>query len=168
MRVAVGGASVLNLGMRWQPQTALATTFRAVRLILLATLCACFLAAGSSAPGAKAALLSWSAAVPVYTGGGVGLNALDCPSPDQCTAVDELGREVTFDPASGQASARARVASYTGAVACPSTTQCSARTSGGGVVTFNPTAPATAAATTLVSDANLTGLSCPVTSECAT
>jgi len=74
------------------------------------------------------------------------LLSVACPSETQCTAVDDGGREMTFNPASpGSPAPDAIDGAYpTLSVACPSVAQCTAVDGGGGEVTFNPTSPGTA------------------------
>jgi hypothetical protein len=92
-----------------------------------------------------------------------------CPSAIQCTAVDRVGNEVTFNP-----TALLPVLPFTidaggilNAVACPSVSQCTAVGHSGIEVTFNPTAPDSPSPATV--EANLTELlavACPSVSQC--
>jgi hypothetical protein len=111
------------------------------------------------------------------------LNSVACASSAQCTAVDDNGYEVTFDPVSEGAPSSMRighefVSNEEGtsrgylSIACPSTAQCTAvgdlvpqvkywKTQ---VVTFDPTSasPPTPVETAIP----LTSVACPSTSEC--
>jgi hypothetical protein len=99
------------------------------------------------------------------------VNAVACPSIRQCTAVDDAGREVTFDPT---ASANQTVTSiqeypviYRGfnALACPSIKQCTA-IDAEHEVTFDPAAPGSRTTATIDSTGSLNSLSCPSPAQC--
>lgn len=66
-----------------------------------------------------------------------------CPQASECVAVDETGKEVTFDPVTGTTSPAGWNTIDNGgpleAVACPSATQCTAVDDAGHEVTFDPT-----------------------------
>ena len=63
----------------------------------------------------------------LHGAGTVVLDGVACPSVSQCTAVDSLGREFTFDPAApGKPTSTTIASSELFAVACPSVTQCTA------------------------------------------
>ncbi len=66
--------------------------------------------------------------------------ALACPSTTQCTAVDNGGFGVTFDPATNQAASpvELRAGGNLGAIACPSPSECVAVGSDGTALTFDP------------------------------
>ena len=93
-----------------------------------------------------------------------------CPSSTQCTAVDEFGGEVTFDPTSSTPNSTVHTVDsgqgLTG-VACPSSTQCTAVDEFGGEVTFDPTSSTpNSTVHTVDSGQGLTGVACPSVSEC--
>ena len=77
------------------------------------------------------------------------LNAIACPLPSQCTAVDDGGRALTFDPASPGTATPVTIDEGSGqpgsarllSIACPSADQCTAGDGGGAVVTFDPMSP---------------------------
>ena len=60
------------------------------------------------------------------------MNAVACPTPTQCTAVDQHGREITFNPNSAAGATSATIGSdnYTMAVSCPSASLCVATDNG--------------------------------------
>jgi hypothetical protein len=70
------------------------------------------------------------------------INALDCPSTKQCTALTPSGKQVTFNPTHGGKVISAKLFSdtldETFALDCASTHVCVAATSRGEVVGFNP------------------------------
>jgi hypothetical protein len=74
----------------------------------------------------------------------VSLQAIACPEPTECTAVDQTGAEVSFNPAApGQPISVALASGGEGnGVACPSPTQCIV-VAGGSVFTFEPRTPGT-------------------------
>src|SRR5690349_5392728 len=65
--------------------------------VLVAALAALMLGAF---PLTARASLSWSAPAAVAQSGAQVLKGIACPSAAQCTAVDNVGREATFNPAS--------------------------------------------------------------------
>jgi len=99
---------------------------------------------------------------------GPGLDAVACPSASQCTAVDDSGGEVTFDPRSPRTAIRRTIdsAGRLAAVACPSASQCTAVDAAGLAVTFDPSSPGVAAPTTIDGGHTLSGVVCPSTSQC--
>jgi hypothetical protein len=109
------------------------------------------------------------------TGGddtGQALNGIACPSPSQCTAVDDTGNVVTSDPYK-QASATNTAFDDTDNgntfwwVACPSANECTVVDSAGVAVTFNPVSPpATPTLTQIDGEPNLTGLACASATQC--
>src|SRR5882757_6761483 len=119
---------------------------------------------------ATAAVRTWSG--PVLTdavGGYVGMSAIACPSTDQCTAVDGLGRETTFDPADPAPPAPLVVDAGDSltAIACPSTSQCTAVDRSGAEVTFDPAAPSGASVTRIDPNGDsLSAVACPTTDQC--
>ena len=95
-----------------------------------------------SAGVAHAEPFVWSRAIALDTGGVLAPVAVSCPSATQCTAIDTIGREVTFAPASGATTSVPRIVddgSRPQALACPSVTECIAVDSDGREVTFDPT-----------------------------
>jgi hypothetical protein len=97
--------------------------------------------------------------------------ALTCPSVSQCTAVDDAGREVTFDPNAPGTPTPTSVTSYPliygglEGVACPSITRCTAVESAGREVTFDPEAPGSPTPT-LIENHQLNGVACPSPAQC--
>jgi hypothetical protein len=112
--------------------------------------------------------------------GNAAATAIACPSASQCTTVDYLGREVTFDPTNPGTPVPhvVEVGAYFTAVDCPSTEQCTAVNIAGEAVTFDPTAPALGTPAPLDSSGppphypsdseSLTTIACPSTSQCTT
>lgn len=132
-----------------------------------------------ASPATAQALQSWSGPVPVDSGPGdqARLNAVACPVLDRCVAVDNRGREVTFDPA---APASARVATITThsegqdnlrAVSCPTATQCVAVDNFGQESSFDPGSPVAGArqidSLVIRGGPVLNGVSCPAAHLCA-
>jgi hypothetical protein len=101
----------------------------------------------------------WSWSTPIALDPGQPIDAISCPSPTQCTAVDDAGNEITLDPSASSPVTRIRVFESAGtddlhpksptlrerrrpfklhpgldqaliAVSCPSITQCSAALNG--------------------------------------
>jgi hypothetical protein len=100
---------------------------------------------------------------------GHALEALACPTVSQCSAVDDAGREVTFDPGHPAAArATALVQSYLSAIACPSVAQCTAVSYEEQAITFDPAAPGRPepVGLGLGQDDLLTGISCPSVGRC--
>jgi hypothetical protein len=107
-----------------------------------------------------------SGATPAVIDARHSLVAVACPSSAQCSAVDDRGAEVTFDPvASGAPVAHAIDQFAAVAVACPTTTQCTAVDASGGEVTFNPLAPSQASAL-VVDQVPLAAVSCRTATDC--
>jgi hypothetical protein len=112
---------------------------------------------------------------PTYNvGGTVGstwVTAVACAAVWQCTAVDSIGNEVTFDPSAPGKPTPTNVTVlpilYRGfaAVTCPSVSQCSA-VGGGGEVTFDPQAPGPPARTPIDEGDSMTALACPSLAQC--
>ena len=120
-------------------------------LVVLVALCAvaCWL------PAASLAQLSWStpAAIDKNGHGQQSLSGVACPSATQCTAVDQSGQQVTFNPASpGTPTPTAIDVHNLDGVACPTATQCTAVDVSGRQVTFNPASPGTPTPTTIDTD----------------
>ena len=121
---------------------------------------------------ASAASLGWSGAITISAAGGSGANlaAVSCPSATQCTAADDDGQQVTFNPTlPGTPNATAidpgEAGSDPGGLACPSTSQCTGVEASGREVTFNPVAPSAPIHSVIVGNA-LVGVSCPSTTQC--
>jgi hypothetical protein len=104
--------------------------------------------------------------------GGMLINPLSgsiaCPSTSQCTAVDNDGREITFNPSApgGRTSITVDTRGLS-EVECPSTSQCTAFGEGR-EITFNPSAPGTPTPTTIFphTGQDVTGAACPSTGQC--
>jgi alpha-tubulin suppressor-like RCC1 family protein len=101
------------------------------------------------------------------------LKSVACPSSSQCTAVDQFGREVTFNPISpGTPTSTTIDSGYPNefhgfnSVACPSSTQCTAVDDIGQEVTFNPTSPGTPTPTTIDGGYVLASVACPSSTQC--
>ena len=119
-------------------------------------------------PAPAQASLSFSAPSTVDRNAANRLRAVACPSASQCTAVDETGQQVTFNPASPGSPTPTAIDSYVNlfGVSCPSTTQCTAVDGGGREVTFNPTSPGTPTAIAIGGGSGLSGVACPLTTQC--
>lgn len=136
----------------------------------------------AASPGIARASLTWTGASSVDPG--AKLVDVSCPSATQCTAVDDTGHEVTYNPSSPGSPAVVPIATteQLSGVSCPSTTQCTAlgwhepsSTTCVGVtteVTFNPQAAGATSPVTLDSDPNCdqldssNGIVCPTTTQC--
>ena len=129
--------------------------------LLLATL---------SFPASATASLSWSAGTAIDHNGTQALTATSCPSSSQCTAVDRLGQEVTFNPQAPGAPTPVVLepGAILTAIACPSTSQCTAATSGGSAVTFDPHSPSAATITPIRAQQQIQAISCPSVTQCTT
>ena len=146
-------------------------SLRLARFIALAVAALLFLAL----PQAASASLSWSG--PIALDGTNALTGVACPSTSQCTAVDDAGEQVTFDPASPGTPTPTTIdqpdldgyGDLIG-VACPSTSQCTAVDEFGNEVTFDPASPGTPTPTWLGivggNDDFASGVACPSTSQC--
>jgi hypothetical protein len=135
-------------------------------------------------PTVAHASLSWSGPVAVDKDGGTTLNSVACPSAGQCTAVDQAGQEVTFDPGSpgtatpveihpGDDPGHVRTSPFGGVgtppnalegVACPALTQCTAVDQNGDEVTFDPANPQIEAVVPIASA--LVAVACPSVHQC--
>jgi hypothetical protein len=91
-----------------------------------------------------------------------------CPAVSQCTAVDQSGNEVTFNPQSPGTPTPAPIDGTTpvNGIDCPSSTQCTAVDSAGKEITFNPTAPGTPTPTTIDGTNGINSVSCPSSTQC--
>ncbi len=136
-------------------------------MALLASIAMMILALSPSL--ASAAPLEWVGQISPESVGGSGqfARAVACPTMSQCTAVDNQGEQVTFDPnAPGDPMSTTIDAGYAlSGIDCPSKSQCTAVDNEGREVTFDPAAPS-AAHVTMVSDTSLSSIACPSTSEC--
>jgi hypothetical protein len=95
------------------------------------------------------------------------MNGVACPSTSQCTAVDNSGAIVTFDPLAPGTPAFIKIfgGTLTG-IACPSARQCTAVDNSGGQTTFDPTAPDSRTRTTIDGTFGLNGVACPSATQC--
>jgi hypothetical protein len=98
------------------------------------------------------------------------LLAVACPAANQCSAVDQSGNAVTFDPRHPGAARTTQVdpaGKSLNGVACPTTGQCTAVDAAGDSVTFDPLTPA---ATPLVEPTDpgtsLSGIACTSAGLC--
>lgn len=100
------------------------------------------------------------------------ITGVACPSVAQCTAVDNAGREVTFDPTAPGDPTRIYVSQdivvFGGfnAVACPSVSSCTAVDPAGREVTFNPEAPGSPTPAPIDAGVGLDDVACPSTAQC--
>jgi hypothetical protein len=169
----------MRTGSSW-----LGNVLRSLTTVLRARLLrsACMLALFGVALLASAAK---AAPVPIATGP-VTLGSISCPSSVQCTAVDGIGREVTFNPGSPGITSTVPLtpappgstnSDWATSVACPSTTQCAAYFGFGQVVTFNPISSSVTASFALPpysggsipigsGVSNLGQIACPSVSQC--
>ncbi|HEY2654765.1 MAG TPA: hypothetical protein VGI55_03190, partial [Solirubrobacteraceae bacterium] len=120
------------------------------------------------APARAATGLTWSAAIPVDRhAAGVGMTGVACPAATQCTAIDQQGSEVTFNP---EAPANVTALSISGAiptsVACPSAVQCTAVDVRGVEATFNPQTARLIASAAVDSQGVPVSVDCPTTAQC--
>ena len=134
-------------------------------LLVLGALCAvaCWL------PAASLAQLSWStpAAIDNNGHGQQSLSGVACPSATRCTAVDQSGQQVTFNPASPGTPAPTAIDVHNlDGVACPTATQCTAVDVSGRQVTFDPASPGTPTPTTIDTTNSLTAVACPSATQC--
>jgi hypothetical protein len=111
------------------------------------------------------------------------LGPIACPAASECVALDAIGNEITFDPASpgtpalvkidgpkcgGLPSVSPRMSCVLMSIACPSTTQCTAGNQGGQVLTFNPLAPRRHTTATIDNSHSIRGIACVSTTQCTT
>ncbi len=122
------------------------------------------------APGIARADLSWSAGHEVDATGAGSLLGVACVPGGDCTAVDGVGRVVTFNPNAPNASGVTPTLIDTGgslqAIACPSSSQCTAVDSTGDEITFNPQSPSSETLLNVGVTDRLVGVACPSTTEC--
>jgi hypothetical protein len=93
------------------------------------------------------------------------------PRGAQCTAVDDGGDQLTFNPQLPGTVTKATVGGSSldrpVAVACPSTSQCTALDTGGYAATFNPASTSTAHSTRVGSNGEeLNAITCPSAAQC--
>lgn len=102
------------------------------------------------------------------------LYGVACPSATQCTAMDQGGQEVTFDPSNPGSASQVRVDS-TGAgagpkptaIACPSSVRCAiVDLISGAAISFNPRSPRGARPALIATGAANVGLACPSAANC--
>ena len=101
--------------------------------------------------------------------GAAALTAVACPSVSQCTAVDNFGNEITFDPRARADGVPVSINRYSQlwGIACPAARQCTAAGAHGRVFTFDPTRPATATATVVgPPEFPLVPVACPSSRQC--
>ncbi|HEY2654764.1 MAG TPA: hypothetical protein VGI55_03185 [Solirubrobacteraceae bacterium] len=127
---------------------------------------------GVIAPPIASARLAWKGPL-AHDSAGPGPThyaGVACALVSQCTAVDETGDEVTFDPRSGAVLSVATVdpgAQAVYALACPSDTECTAVDLAGNAVTFDPRLPASRSSRRLTRTGDaLLGIACPTTDQC--
>ena len=94
-----------------------------------------------------------------------GLTAVACPRADQCIAVDDNGREVTFNPAAPGSHTPISIDAAGGgltSLACPISDRCIAVDDHGREVTFNPAAPGSHTPISIdEGDGGLAAVACP-------
>jgi hypothetical protein len=96
------------------------------------------------------------------------LKAVECPSTSQCTVIDQVDHEVTFNPSSPGSPSRATIdgtSSPPVSLACPSMSQCTAIDAAGNEVTFDPNSPGTPTVTPLGAG-GVDSLACPAATQC--
>jgi hypothetical protein len=97
------------------------------------------------------------------------LQGLACASTTQCTAVNENGEEVTFNPSAPAPSSIGQPdgnAPDVQAVACPSADQCTLVDWNGHEVTFNPIAETSTPRFRLAEGVSLWAIACPSRTQC--
>jgi hypothetical protein len=94
-------------------------------------------------------------------------DSIACPSGSQCTAVDQQGRELTFNPIAVAHVAAVQIddAALT-RVACPSVLRCTAVDAHGREVTFNPIAPGAPIPTPVPGAGPLNSVACVSVRSC--
>lgn len=122
-------------------------------------------------PAGAAAELTWRGPIAhdYAVAGTSHYSAVACPLISQCTAIDELGDEVTFDPRGGAITTAATVdpgARVVYSLTCPSAMQCTAVDLDGRAVTFNPQSPAKRASRLLAPRRALLAVACPSRFQC--
>src|SRR4029077_6712065 len=99
--------------------------------------------------------------------GGSELSGVSCPSSSQCTAVDVIGRERTFNPTSFGSQIPVPISTFQlNAIDCLSPSQCTAVDQAGQEATFDPTnPPASPNPQGVDSNGGLTSVSCVSTAS---
>jgi hypothetical protein len=140
-------------------------------LVRLAVLAA---AAGVALPAPARAAHTWSG--PLLTNTATSnegaFTGFACPSEHQCTAIDNIGQELTFDPATPGDPVPFELTGDEGGdetgplhgIVCPSVHQCTATINSGTMVTFDPAAPADPAPVEV--SASVQGPNCPTVTLC--
>jgi hypothetical protein len=114
-----------------------------------------------------------SAPSPIAVDNLAGFAAVSCPSAGQCTAMDDRGDEVTFDPTTGtligaqvpfQMPVPTDRVFY--AISCPTTSQCTVVDGSDQAVTFNPQLPVFPVSPTIDPGAKIDDVSCATASDC--
>jgi alpha-tubulin suppressor-like RCC1 family protein len=97
-----------------------------------------------------------------------GLLGVSCPSETQCTAVDNIGRHVTFNPATSEKRMPVAIAHgrMLNGVSCPTVTQCTAVDDAGRQVTFDPSSQETPTPVIVDPGRALNAVSCPSVTQC--
>jgi hypothetical protein len=113
---------------------------------------------------------AWSRPVAVDRTGANPLLGLSCPSSDQCTTVDNVGQEVTFDPHSPGHTWRHMLDARGATVSCPSTRLCVAAVGPGGfsphrLLAFRPKSGKVIREWRIWQNV-IDSVSCPSTSQC--
>ncbi|HEX4109541.1 MAG TPA: hypothetical protein VHX88_15500 [Solirubrobacteraceae bacterium] len=95
------------------------------------------------------------------------LTAIDCQAGGNCTAVDESGQQVSFDPTDPSGSPTT-IDGSTGlnAIACPADNQCTAVDGVNQQYTFDPLGPSSPTPTSFVDGASLITVACPLSNQC--
>jgi len=123
-----------------------------------------------AAAAAAGSPLSLTATSTSAIDGGNSLEGVACPTATQCTAVDDNGQELTFNPQSPGDPTPTLIDSdgdgYLAGVACPTATQCTAVDDDGQQVTFNPQDPGSPAPATIDGGNELDAVACPTASQC--
>jgi hypothetical protein len=142
---------------------------RSGRVALILGLLAALSVAALVLPGHASAQLTWSTPAQVDTTGGASINAIACPTESDCTAIDEDGKIINFDPSSPSNPHVVPVApgQSPDAISCPSATECVAAGFNEVALIFDPTTVAPAKTLSVgTSGASVEAISCPSTTEC--
>jgi hypothetical protein len=95
------------------------------------------------------------------------LDAITCPSMDQCTTVDDAGSAITFNPAAPRHAKTTRIERRSPlSLSCPTRTQCTVLDEDGLETTFNPRAPAHRSTFELGAPPDGAGIACPTVDQC--
>jgi hypothetical protein len=103
----------------------------------------------------------------VYLDLGAIMESVSCPSSSSCTAVDEVGDEVSYDPANpgGANLYQLESGAALSGIACPATGECVAVDANGEMLEFTPVSPSGVTRRSVDSDP-LTEIACPQTTFC--